>query len=79
MAGNVREWTTEIYKNKAEAAKTSKKKKKNATNEELLSETVYYRVVRGGGANISRTASSYNGNKENMTDEYWGFRVILYQ
>lgn len=79
MAGNVREWTTEIYKNKAEAAKNAKKKKKNSTNDEILSETVYYRVVRGGGANVSRTASSYNGNKENMTDEYWGFRVILYQ
>ena len=79
MAGNVREWTTEIYKNKAEEAKNSKKKKKNSTNEEIVSETVYYRVVRGGGANVSRTASSYNGNKENMTDEYWGFRVILYQ
>lgn len=74
----MREWTTEIFKNKTTST-TSKNKKKNTANEQVVSETVNYRVVRGGGANLSRTASSYTGYKENMTDEYWGFRIILYQ
>lgn len=76
LAGNVREWTTEIYKAKAP---TTTSKSKNTTNEEIVSETVNYRVIRGGGANLSRTASSHTGYKENMTDQYWGFRMILYK
>lgn len=80
MAGNVREWTTEIYKKKATTNTTSKNKKnKNTTNEEVVSETVNYRVVRGGGANLSRTASSHTGYKENISDSSWGFRMILYK
>lgn len=73
LAGNVREWTTEIYK-----PKTKDKDSRNTENE-VISETVTYRVIRGGAANLSRTASSHTGYKENMTDEYWGFRMILYK
>lgn len=72
IAGNLREWTTEIYK------ANKKKDDENVTNE-IVSETVNYRVVRGGGANISRTANSHTGYKENSSDTYWGFRVILYK
>lgn len=89
LAGNVREWTTEIYKNK-ETKSTKKdkndknnknKKNKNVVNEldEVVSETVNYRVIRGGSANLSRTASSHTGYKENMSDNYWGFRLVLYK
>ena len=73
LAGNVREWTTEIYK------RATQEEKKNKANNEVSSETVNYRVVRGGSANLSRTASSHTGYKENTTDFYWGFRMILYK
>lgn len=76
MAGNLREWTTEIYKKKQEDTNTNKSK--NATNE-IISETVNYRVVRGGSANLSRTASSHTGYKESISDNYWGFRMVLYK
>lgn len=80
MAGNVREWTTEIYKMKPTTTNTtSKSNNKNVTNEQVISETVNYRVVRGGSANLSRTASSHTGYKENISDNYWGFRMILYK
>lgn len=81
MAGNIREWTTEIYKMKPATTNTASKNKKNknVTNEEVVSETVNYRVVRGGSANLSRTASSHTGYKENISDSYWGFRMILYK
>ena len=84
IAGNVREWTTEIYKNSAQTQNTNTSKKnsknnKNVENEEVVSETVNYRVIRGGSANLNRTASSHTGYKENMSDGYWGFRVILYK
>ncbi len=84
IAGNVREWTTEIYKVKPTTTNTNtssknKNKNKNETNTEVQSETITHRVVRGGSANVSRTASSHNGYKENMSDAYWGFRIILYK
>lgn len=63
LAGNVREWTTEIYK-EADASKTS---------------NVKQRVIRGGSASLSRTPSSHIGYFENTTDTYWGFRLILYK
>ncbi len=80
LAGNVREWTTEIYKVKPTATNTSSKNKnKNNTNTEVVSETVNYRVVRGGSANLNRTVSSHTGYKENISDPSWGFRMILYK
>lgn len=64
LAGNVREWTTEIYKD-------------NITEKD--SDNTRKRVVRGGGANLSRTPSSRIGYAENISDTYWGFRLILYK
>lgn len=66
LAGNVREWTTEIYK---------------ATIDEdaKIKENIIYRVVRGGSANLSRTPGSHIGYSETTADTYWGFRTILYK
>lgn len=66
LAGNVREWTTEIYKSSTEQKDNSKEK-------------VIYRVVRGGSANLSRTPGSHIGYSESTADTYWGFRTILYK
>lgn len=65
IAGNVREWTTEIYKDQA-----------NNSNQ---NEDVISRVVRGGSASLSRTPKSHTGYPENTFEEYWGFRMILYK
>ena len=66
-AGNIKEWTTEIYKKPVEKDPKSK------------DDNVKYRVVRGGSANLSRTPSSYIGYPENTSDNYWGFRLVLYK
>lgn len=79
LAGNVREWTTEIFKETTPVTNTSKNKNKNAVNEVPVSETVTYRVIRGGSANLDRPASSHAGYKENTSEAYWGFRMILYK
>ena len=78
MAGNVREWTTEVYKISTSSDSTTSSYK-NKSNEEVVSETVTYRVVRGGSANLSRTAASHTGYKQSISDAYWGFRMILYK
>lgn len=70
MAGNVREWTTEIYK---EISDDSSKKK----NDEDIN--LIKRVVRSGGASLKRTPSSHVGYAENSVDPYWGFRLVLYK
>ena len=74
LAGNVREWTTEIYK---ESTSTTTTKKNN--NKNLEATDYVNRVVRGGSAYINKVANSRNGYPENLTDEYWGFRVVLYK
>lgn len=69
LAGNVKEWTNEMY---LRDTRTEKEKKENVS--ELTN-----RILRGGSGNMSpftpefRTYASAN-NK----DEYWGFRVILF-
>ena len=68
MAGNVREWTTEVYKGATAVAKEGER------DVEVL-----YRVVRGGSTNLNRTAASHIGYPENTSDTYWGFRMILYK
>lgn len=68
LAGNVREWTTEIYKSSSE----DDSKRNDEAN-------IISRVVRGGSANLSRTPGSHVGYKENLSDTYWGFRTILYK
>lgn len=63
LAGNVREWTTEIYKESASSNNGGVKQ----------------RVIRGGSANLRRTPSSHIGYPENTSETYWGFRLILYK
>lgn len=63
IAGNVREWTTEIYRSIG---------KNNPDN-------VIQRVVRGGSANLSKTPASHIYYPENTSDNYWGFRTVLYK
>lgn len=67
LGGNVREWTTEIYK------------LKNETKKDKDKENVIQRVVRGGSANLKRTPISHIPYPENTSDNYWGFRLILYK
>ena len=71
LAGNVREWTTEIYKGTTTGSSSSSSKNKQ--------NDIIQRVVRGGGANLSRTPASHIYYPENLADNYWGFRVILYK
>ena len=71
LAGNVREWTTEIYKDPSAG---EEKKKSSKDEPEYIN-----RVIRGGSAYINKVANSRNGYPENLTDDYWGFRIILYR
>ncbi len=66
LAGNVREWTSEVYKADV---------KDNRNNEEYITQ----RVVRGGSANLKRTPISHIPYPENTSDNYWGFRLVLYK
>ena len=70
LAGNVREWTTEI---------TSTGNKKNNSKKNNTNENASSRVIRGGSANLNKIANSRNGYPEDLTDGYWGFRTILYE
>ena len=63
LSGNVREWTSEVF----------------ITKESSSSGNITYKVVRGGGARLSRTPSSHIGYQENTTELYRGFRMILYK
>ena len=77
LAGNVREWTTELFKN------TTNKTQSNTTNNANVTtvpENVNYRVLRGGSANrLEKTAGSRMAYKESESEAYWGFRMILYK
>lgn len=66
ISGNLREWTTEVYY-------------PELLNEDFSEQSKVYRVIRGGGANMQKNASSHIGHPENMSDTFWGFRVILYK
>ena len=90
MAGNLREWTTEIYYpevvtndentvSENEANIEENDENENNTNSVSNNINQSYRVVRGGSANINRVAGSHIGQLESMTDSYWGFRIILYK
>lgn len=70
LAGNVREWTTEIYK---EVTEESLKNKKDEDSK------LVQRIVRSGGATLRKTPASRGGYPENSVDPYWGFRLILYK
>lgn len=81
MAGNLREWTTEIYYPSIEKETDDEENKEEVKEDEEteIKAEVTYRVVRGGSANINKTANSHIGQPENMSDIYWGFRMILYK
>lgn len=68
LCGNVREWTTEVYKQSTDE-KTSSGNDENAR----------YRVIRSGGATLNKTVSSRIGYPETQTETYWGFRMVLYK
>lgn len=72
LAGNVREWTTEIYKTSED---TSSSSRRNDSEDENL----IYRVIRGGAASLCRPPSSHQYYSENTSDNYWGFRMVLYK
>ena len=66
IAGNVSEWTTENY------IPSESEKNKDDGN-------VNYKVIRGGSANLSRTPISHRGYPETQSENYWGFRLILFK
>lgn len=66
LSGNLREWTTEVYY-------------PDVLDGSLTEQNKVYRVIRGGGANMEKNANSHIGHPENMSDTYWGFRVILFK
>ena len=78
ISGNVREWTTEIYYPTID--KPTEIEQDEVEEEEEEEEKIEnYRVVRGGSANLNKVANSRIGQLENMSDVYWGFRMILYK
>ncbi len=68
LCGNVREWTTEIYKQ----SEDEQKENKNGEYERR-------RVIRSASATLNRTVSSRQGYSETLTEPYWGFRMVLYK
>lgn len=68
LCGNVREWTTEVYKQSTD-------EKRSTSNDE----NARYRVIRSGGATLNKTVSSRIGYPETQTETYWGFRMVLYK
>ncbi|MCR5186601.1 MAG: SUMF1/EgtB/PvdO family nonheme iron enzyme [Clostridia bacterium] len=69
LAGNVKEWSTEIDRNLTTSmAKNSKDK-----------QTILYRMIRGGSAEIANTPADRRGYPENNTNQTWGFRYILFK
>ncbi len=72
MAGNIREWTTETDNTVVQDPNVKKTTK-------IQDDEIIRHVVRGGSAILNRTAGSRIGYSENLSDDYWGFRVILYK
>lgn len=68
MAGNLKEWTTEILNSS-----------NSSENEEIKEEKNPLRVLRGGSVNQSKSATSQISYPEGTVDEYWGFRMIIYK
>lgn len=81
MAGNLREWTTEKYDeeiaNNNDDTNTTNtvRENTNISNSNDLS----YRVVRGGSATMDKIANSRIGERIDLQDNYWGFRMVLYK
>lgn len=64
MAGNVKEWSTEVYV---------------GNSNDNLDTNIGKRVVRGGNYVLGRTAAAYTLYDESEFDENTGFRMILYK
>lgn len=81
MAGNVREWTTEKYDEEIVAStdnnQTAQANVGNTIN--TLATDLSYRVVRGGSATMDKIANSRIGERTDLQDNYWGFRMVLYK
>ena len=73
MAGNLREWTTEKYDEEVLNSGTT------TDNTTDTSTEVSYRVVRGGSATMDKIANSRIGERTDLQDNYWGFRMVLYK
>ena len=74
MAGNLREWTTEKYDEEITSDAGTEEKGNNTISSELS-----YRVVRGGSATMDKIANSRIGERTDLQDNYWGFRIVLYK
>ncbi len=90
MSGNLREWTTERYSEVAlnpsnnndvnNTSNTTNETNNNVNNSAgNLSTNMEYRTVRGGSATMDKIASSRIGERTDLQDNYWGFRVVLYK
>ena len=73
MAGNLREWTTEKYDSELEIDSVTENETENSDDE------ITYRVVRGGSARMDKIANSRIGQRTDLQDNYWGFRMVLYK
>ena len=73
MAGNLREWTTEIYDYEMVEEDI------NSYKEDDEDEEIDYRVIRGGSATIDKAANSHREYPSDFSEQFWGFRVILYK
>lgn len=70
LAGNLREWTDEIY---LRDTRTEEEKKNGIT--ELSN-----RILRGGSGNIAPFTPEYRTHaRVTAADDYWGFRFILFE
>lgn len=80
MSGNLREWTTERYDSEL-VLENNGNQVNNKTNEKNGEGTdeVIYRVVRGGSATMDKIANSRIGQRTDLQDNYWGFRMVLYK
>lgn len=75
LAGNVREWTTETYSDRSSQKEVTVEGNKN---QESFA-NVFYRILRGGTAEISNTPLKVSAQKETDFDPLWGFRVVMYR
>lgn len=47
--------------------------------EENEDSSIVYRTVRGGSATMDKIANSRIGERTDLKDNYWGFRIVLYK
>lgn len=79
ISGNLREWTTERYDENRQNNDDENIISENISNTVENSNINIYRVVRGGSATMDKIANSRIGERTDLQDNYWGFRIILYK